>query len=79
MKNNTESTTDSGFEMHREQFARLAGMSECGMMIAKMQAEPEIMYANDGFYKMFQYTPEEFQECFENRVMDRLFRRKSRE
>ena len=69
MKNNTESTTDSGFEMHREQFARLAGMSECGMMIAKMQAEPEIMYANDGFYKMFQYTPEEFQECFENRVM----------
>ena len=36
MKNNTESTTDSGFEMHREQFARLAGMSECGMMIAKM-------------------------------------------
>ena len=69
MKNNTESTTDSGFEMHREQFARLAGMSECGMMIAKMQAEPEIMYANDGFYKIFQYTPEEFRECFENRVM----------
>lgn len=60
---------DNGFEMHKEQFARLASMSECGMMIAKMQAEPEIMYANDGFYKMFQYTPEEFKECFENRVM----------
>ena len=69
MENNTKSTTDSGFEMHKEQFARLAGMSECGMMIAKMQAEPEIMYANDGFYKMFQYTPEEFRKCFENRVM----------
>lgn len=69
MENNTESMTDSGFEMHKEQFALLAGMSECGMMIAKMQAEPEIMYANDGFYKMFQYTPKEFGECFENRVM----------
>ena len=69
MEINTESTTDGGFEMHKEQFARLAGMSECGMMIAKMQAEPEIMYANDGFYKMCQYTPEEFRECFDNRVL----------
>ena len=69
MERITENIAENGFEMHKEQFARLAGMSECGMMITKMQAEPEIMYANDGFYKMFQYTPKEFQECFENRVM----------
>ena len=69
METISDKIAESGFEMHKEQFARLAGMSECGMMITKMQAEPQIIYANDGFYRMFQYTSEEFEECFDNKVM----------
>ena len=73
MKNNTESTTDSGFEMHREQFARLAGMSECGMMIAKMQAEPEIMYANDGFFRLAGYSRSEYSMQFHNDTSELVY------
>lgn len=69
METISDKIAESGFEMHKEQFARLAGMSECGMVITKMQAEPQIIYANDGFYRMFQYTSEEFEECFDNKVM----------
>ena len=53
METISDKIAESGFEIHKEQFARLAGMSECGMMITKMQAEPQIIYANDGFYRMF--------------------------
>mgnify|MGYP000378213300 CR=1 FL=1 len=73
MKKNTESTTDSGFEMHREQFARLAGMSECGMMIAKMQAEPEIMYANDGFFRLAGYSRSEYSMQFHNDTSELVY------
>ena len=51
METISDKIAESGFEMHKEQFARLAGMSECGMMITKMQAEPQIIYANDGSYR----------------------------
>ena len=53
----------------KENLENLINMSECGMMILRMQAEPEIIYANDYFYKDLQYTREEYHERFGNVAM----------
>lgn len=56
-------------EMKKQDLERLINMSECGMMIAKIQAEPEILYANDYYYEKLQYTREEYHARFGNHVM----------
>ncbi len=59
----------NGLEMQKEHFERLTKMSECGMVAARMQSELEIIYANDYFYRMLQYTKEEFADKFGNMIM----------
>ena len=56
-------------DMKKEDFEQLVNMSACGMLLMKMQADPEILYANDFFYKNLQYTREEYKACFGNAVM----------
>lgn len=58
-----------GLEMQKEYFERLTKMSDCGMVVARMLAEPEIIYANDYFYKILQYDKKEFAEKFDNMIM----------
>lgn len=58
-----------GLEMQTEYFERLTKMSDCGMVVARMQAEPEIIYANDYFYQILQYDKKEFAEKFDNMIM----------
>lgn len=59
----------NGLDMSREDFKELINRSECGMLIVKLQAEPEILYANDYFYQMLQYTRAEYMEEFGNQAM----------
>lgn len=58
-----------GLEMQKEYFERLTKMSDCGLVVARMLAEPEIIYANDYFYKILQYDKKEFAENFDNMIM----------
>lgn len=56
-------------EMGKEDFEQLINISECGMLLVKMQSNPEILYANDYFYKNLQYTREEYAEKFGNLLL----------
>lgn len=56
-------------DMKKEDLERLINMSECGMLIMRLQAEPEIIYANDYFYENLQYTREEYAARFGKLVM----------
>lgn len=56
-------------DMRKEEFEQLVNMSECGMLLARIQSEPELLYANDSFYKNLQYTREEYAEQFGSAVM----------
>ena len=47
-------------DMQKEDYERLINTAECGIMILKMLAEPEILYANNYFYTSLQYTKEEY-------------------
>ncbi len=60
---------DTKLEMSQERLEHLINMSECGMMILKLQAEPEILYANDYFYRNLQYTRKEYEEKYGNAAM----------
>lgn len=64
-----EGTGENGTKLQKDYFERLTNLSECGMLIVKMQTELEILYANDYFYQILQYTREEFAEKFGNKVM----------
>lgn len=56
-------------DMKKEDYERLINTAECGMMIIKMLAEPEILYANRYFYENLQYTKEEYAARFGNQAM----------
>ena len=47
-------------DMQKEDYERLINTAECGILILKMLAEPEILYANNYFYESLQYTKEEY-------------------
>ncbi len=53
----------------QKEFMTLMNSSECAMFIAKSGSEIELLYANDKFYSMLQYTKEEYTEKFGNNVM----------
>ena len=56
--------------LSEEEMLRLINLSECAMFITAPEAELQVWYANNKFYELVQYTPEEFEEQFENHVMD---------
>lgn len=56
-------------DMTKENFEKLLNMSDCGMLIVRLQAELEIMYANDYYYQNLQYTKEEYEDLFGNSMM----------
>lgn len=59
-------------DMTKDNFEKLINMSDCGMMIVRLQAEPEIIYANDYYYQNLQYTREEYEDLFGNTLMGPL-------
>lgn len=69
MEGNQGNLGSNGLDMDREDFKELINRSECGMLIVKLQSEPEILYANDYFYQMLQYTRLEYVEEFGNQAM----------
>lgn len=56
-------------DMTKDDFRQLINMSECGMLLVRMQSDLEILYANDYFYKNLQYSREEYAEQFGNMVL----------
>ncbi|MDO4165800.1 MAG: EAL domain-containing protein [Eubacteriales bacterium] len=55
--------------MEKIELQQMLDMAECGIFATKQDTEMELLYANIRFYEMLQYTPEEFQEKFDNRVL----------
>lgn len=53
----------------QKELLTLMNSSECAMFIAKSGPEMELIYANDKFYSMLQYTQEEYIEKFGNSLM----------
>lgn len=56
--------------LESREMKRLLDLSECAIFIAKQQPEFVLRYANKKFYTMLQYTPDEFEEQFENRLVN---------
>ncbi len=69
MERYQEETEKVLLNMLKEDYERLANTAECGMMILKMMAEPEILYANRYFYESLQYTQEEYIARFGRNAM----------
>ncbi len=55
--------------MDKIELQQMLDMAECGIFTTKQDTEMELLYANTGFYEILQYTPEEFKEKFDNRVL----------
>ena len=53
----------------QDELLLLMNSSECAMFIAKSGSEIELIYANDKFYSMLQYTKEEYIDKFGNSFM----------
>lgn len=53
----------------QKELLTLMNSSECAMFIAKSGPEMELLYANDKFYSMLQYTQEEYITKFGNSLM----------
>jgi len=53
----------------QEELMTLMNSSECAMFIAKSGSELELVYANDKFYSMLQYTQEEYTNNFGNSLI----------
>lgn len=53
----------------QKELLTLMNSSECAMFIVKSGSEMELIYANDKFYSMLQYTQEEYIEKFGNSLM----------
>lgn len=49
---------------------RLLDLSECGMFTASNDSDLKVEYANETFYKIIQYSKEEFREELDNHLMD---------
>lgn len=56
--------------LKKKEMERLINLSECAMFTAFQGTDIELKYANKKFYSMIQYTPEEFKETFQNRLVD---------
>lgn len=68
MKDNKEQKKDLPVVSQKE-LMTLINSSECAMFIAKSGPELELVYANDKFYSMLQYTQEEYIEKSGNNLM----------
>lgn len=69
MSENTKENTKNQSKPSREELLQLINMSECAMFVARPGAQMELLYANDRFYSMVQYSKKEFEEECENSVM----------
>lgn len=56
--------------LDNKELERLIDLSECAMFIVRQQPDFDLRYANNKFYSMLQYTPEEFEEQFGNHLME---------
>lgn len=56
-------------DISQKEFMTLMNSSECAMFIAKSGSEMELIYANDKFYSILQYSKEEYTRKFGNNVM----------
>ena len=57
-------------EFTLEETIQLMDLSECAMFSALQGADIKLIYGNQKLYSMIQYTPEEFEEKCQNRLMD---------
>lgn len=73
MSENTTENTTKQTELSQQELQRLMNMSECAMFVARPDAQIELVYANDRFYSMIQYTRQEFEEECENSVMTLIY------
>lgn len=72
MKNMEKAVTDKKKELldiSQDEFMTLINSSECAMFIAKSGSEMELVYANDKFYSILQYTKEEYTEKYGKAAM----------
>lgn len=58
-----------GLNISQKELLTLMNSSECAMFIARSSPEMELIYANDTFYSMLQYTQDEYIEKFGNSFM----------
>ena len=56
-------------EMTKEELRDILNLAECGILLMNISTEPEILYANDCFYRYLQYTPEEFRDKMGRQLM----------
>ena len=56
--------------LKKKEMERLINLSECAMFAAFHGSDIELKYANKKFYSIIQYSPEEFKERFQNKLMD---------
>lgn len=56
--------------LKKKEMERLINLSECAMFAAFQGTDIELKFANKKFYTMIQYSPQEFKEIFQNRLMD---------
>lgn len=59
-------------ELAKEEIIHLLNLSECAVFTSTQETDLLLGYANDRFYKMIKYSPEEFKEECGNRVMELL-------
>jgi len=72
MKNMEKAVKDEKKELlniSQEEFMTLINSSECAMFITKSSSEMELIYANDKFYSILQYTKEEYTEKYGKSAM----------
>ena len=72
MKNMEKDVTGEKKELlniSQEEFMTLINSSECAMFITKSSSEMELIYANDKFYSILQYTKEEYMEKYGKSAM----------
>jgi PAS domain S-box-containing protein/diguanylate cyclase (GGDEF)-like protein len=62
-------TEGEGIAVQKRYYEQMVDTSECGLAVVKMQADPEIIYANDYFYQLLQYSREEVHQKFNNKIM----------
>ena len=69
MKENERIQDEKLQDVLQDERLLLMNSSECAMFIAKSGSEIELIYANDKFYSMLQYTKEEYIDKFGNSFM----------
>ncbi|MBR1741739.1 MAG: EAL domain-containing protein [Lachnospiraceae bacterium] len=57
-------------ELSKKEMKRLIDRADCAMFTIAPGTDIRVFFANKKFFKVIQYTPEEFQEKFNNRVME---------